>query len=329
MILGSRSETYQYSKDYLFYIAVGAPFILLANTFGHAVRGEGASKASMIGGMIGTIVNIILDPIFILLFHMGTAGAAIATVLGNVFGCVYYIYFLTRKSQSMSLNFRYFKSCGQIAMRALSVGVPAGINSALMSIATILLNNVLVPYGDTAVAAMGIVTKVYLFVVFVHMGISNGIQPLLGYCYGAGNRKRFMGILKFSGALTIICGSILAIAYIVFSKQIMEVFIDNSEVIQYGVPMLIVTSLAGSVLGLMFLSINSMQGLFFIPLLFILNQIFGLNGISYTQTVSAYLAILIAVFMLFSSVKKAFSAEKHRTELKRDINLSHTHEVME
>lgn len=329
MILGSRSETYQYSKDYLFYIAVGAPFILLANTFGHAVRGEGASKASMIGGMIGTIVNIILDPIFILLFHMGTAGAAIATVLGNVFGCVYYIYFLTRKSQSMSLNFRYFKSCGQIAMRVLSVGVPAGINSALMSIATILLNNVLVPYGDTAVAAMGIVTKVYLFVVFVHMGISNGIQPLLGYCYGAGNRKRFMGILKFSGALTIICGSILTIAYIVFSKQIMEVFIDNSEVIQYGVPMLIVTSLAGSVLGLMFLSINSMQGLFFIPLLFILNQIFGLNGISYTQTVSAYLAILIAVFMLFSSVKKAFSAEKHRTELKRDINLSHTHEVME
>ena len=343
MILGSRSETYQYSKEYLFYIAVGAPFILLANTFGHAVRGEGASKASMIGGMIGTIVNIILDPIFILVFHMGTAGAAIATVLGNVFGCAYYIYFLTRKSQSMSLHLRYFKSCGQIAVRVLSVGVPAGINSALMSIATVLLNNVLVPYGDTAVAAMGIVTKVYLFVVFVHMGISNGIQPLLGYCYGAGNRKRFMGILKFSGVLTIVCGSVLTIAYIVFSKQIMEVFIDNSEVVQYGVPMLIATSLAGPVLGLMFLSINSMQaldrplpatilslcrqGLFFIPLLFILNQIFGLNGISYTQTVSDYLAILIAVFMLFSSVKKAFPAEKRSTELKRDINPSHTHEV--
>ena len=228
-------------------------------------------------------------------------------------------------------------------MRVLSVGVPAGINSALMSIATVLLNNVLVPYGDTAVAAMGIVTKVYLFIVFVHMGISNGIQPLLGYCYGAGNRKRFMGILKFSGVLTIVCGSILTIAYIAFSKQIMEVFIDNSEVVQYGVPMLIATSLAGPVLGLMFLSINSMQaldrplpatilslcrqGLFFIPLLFILNQIFGLNGISYTQTVSDYLAILIAVFMLFSSVKKAFPAEKCSTELKCKQNLSHTHEV--
>lgn len=343
MILGSRSETYQYSKEYLFYIAVGAPFILLANTFGHAVRGEGASKASMIGGMIGTIVNIILDPIFILVFHMGTAGAAIATVLGNVFGCVYYLYFLTRKSQSMSLNFRYFKRCGQIATRVLSVGVPAGISSALMSIATILLNNALVPYGDTAVAAMGIVTKVYLFIVFVHMGISNGIQPLLGYCYGAGNRKRFMGILKFSGILTVICGSILTIAYIVFSKQIMGIFIDDSEVVQYGVPMLIATSLPGPVLGLMFLSINSMQaldrplpatilslcrqGLFFIPLLFILNQVFGLNGISYTQAVSDYLAILIALFMLFTSVKKVFLAEKRSAELNHETKLSHKCEV--
>lgn len=225
----------------------------------------------------------------------------------------------------MSLNFRYFRNCGQTAVRVLSVGVPAGINSALMSIATILLNNVLVPYGDTAVAAMGIVTKVYLFIVFVHMGISNGIQPLLGYCYGAGNRKRFMGILKFSGILTVLCGSILTAAYMIFSKQIMGVFIDNSEVIQYGVPMLIAASLAGPVLGLLFLSINSMQaldcplpatilsfcrqGLFFIPFLFILNQIFGLHGISYTQTVSDYLAVLIAVYMLFSSIKKAFPAD--------------------
>ena len=290
------------------------------------IRSDGSPKFAMISTLAGAAVNIILDPIFILTFHMGTAGAAIATVLGNVFGCAYYLYFLTRKSQSMSLDFRYFKSCNQVAVRVLSVGVPAGISSALMSIATILLNNALVPYGDTAVAAMGIVTKVYLFIVFVHMGISNGIQPLLGYCYGAGNRKRFMGILKFSSILTVICGSILTLAYIMFSRQIMGVFIEDAEVVQYGIPMLIATSLAGPVLGLMFLSINSMQainrplpatilslcrqGLFFIPLLFILNKVFGLHGINYTQTVSDYLAILIAVFMLFSSVKKAFSTEK-------------------
>lgn len=318
-MLGSNHDTYQYSKDYLFYIAIGAPFILLANTFGHAVRGEGSSQASMIGGMIGTVINIILDPIFILTFNMGTAGAAIATVFGNIFGCLYYIYFLTKKSQSMSLKFRYCKNCASVAKTVLSVGIPAGINSALMSISTVLLNNALIPYGDAAVAAMGIVTKVYLFIVFIHMGISNGIQPLLGYCYGAGNRRRFIDILKFSGILTVICGSVLTLGYIVFSRQIMGLFINNSEVIQYGVPMLIAASLAGPVLGLMFLSINSMQalnrplpatllslcrqGLFFIPLLFLLNHLFGLDGINYTQTVSDYLAIFIAIFMLFSSLK--------------------------
>lgn len=319
-VLGSNSETYQYSKDYLYYIALGAPFILFANAFGHAVRGEGASKASMIGGMIGTVVNIILDPLFILTFRMGTAGAAVATVLGNVFSCVFYLYFLEYKSQAMSFQFRYFKNCCNVAGRVLSVGVPAGISSAFMSIATVLLNNVLVPYGDTAVAAMGIVTKVYLLIVFVHMGISNGIQPLLGYCYGAGNSRRFIGILKFSGILTVLCGSILTVMYVVFSEQIMGLFIDDAKVIQYGIPMLVATSLAGPVLGLMFLSINSMQalncplpatvlslcrqGLFFIPLLFILNHVFGLNGINYTQTVSDYLAIFIALFMLFQSIRK-------------------------
>ncbi len=325
-ILGSNEATYQFSKDYLYYIALGAPFILLANTFGHAVRGEGASKASMVGGMIGTIVNIVLDPIFILGFGMGTAGAAIATVLGNVFGCVYYIYYLTRKSSCMSLNIKYLKNSKRTARRILSVGFPAGISSALMSIATILLNNSLVPYGDTAVAAMGIVTKIYLFIVFVHMGVSNGIQPLLGYCYGAWNRNRFMGILKFSGVVTLICGSILTAVYIIFSRQILGLFIDDQEVIQYGVPMLIATSLAGPILGLMFLSINSMQaldlplpatilslcrqGLFFIPLLFMLNKAFGLNGINYTQTVSDYLAIIIALVMLVLSIKKRMPVKK-------------------
>lgn len=322
-VLGSNQATYGFSRDYLFYIALGAPFILLANTFGHAVRGEGASRVSMTGGMIGTVVNIILDPVFILVLDMGTAGAAIATVLGNVFGCVYYIHYLSRKSPFMSLKVKYLRNCGRTAMRVLSVGVPAGISSALMSIATVLLNNALVPYGDTAVAAMGVVTKVYLFIVFIHMGISNGIQPLLGYCYGAGNQKRFMGILKFSGILTVVCGSVLTAAYILFSSQIMGVFIDDAQVIQYGIPMLRAASLAGPILGLMFLAINSMQaldcplpatilslcrqGLFFIPLLFLLNKVFGLGGINYTQTVSDYLAIMIALVMLVLSIRKRLS----------------------
>lgn len=324
-VLGGNEATYRFSKDYLFYIALGAPFILLANTLGHIVRGEGASKASMVGGIVGTIVNIILDPILILSFGMGTAGAAIATVLGNAFGCIYYIYYLMRKSLVLSLRWRYLRGGRQIAESVLPVGVPAGISSALMSVATVMLNNTLVPYGDAAVAAMGVVTKVYLFIVFVHMGICNGVQPLLGYCYGLGNRSRFMGILKFSGILTVICGSIITAVYIIFSREIMELFIDNAEVIHNGISMLVAVSLAGPILGLMFLSINSMQalnrplpatilslcrqGLFFMPFLFALNKTFGLAGIIYTQTVSDYLCIIIALVLLLISIRKAIPLE--------------------
>ena len=146
-ILGSSPNTYKFAEDYLFYIALGAPFILFANAFGHTVRGEGAASASMIGGMIGTVVNIILDPIFILTFKMGTAGAAVATVLGNIFSCVYYIYYFQKKSPNLSIAFKNFNFFGKAAKRTVSLGIPAGINSALMSISNVVLNNKLVSYG--------------------------------------------------------------------------------------------------------------------------------------------------------------------------------------
>lgn len=266
------------------------------------------------------MANIILDPIFILTLDMGTAGAAIATVLGNVFGCVYYIYYLTRKSPLLSMHPQYLAGCGRIARRVVSIGIPAGINSALMSISTVLLNNALVPYGDTAVAAMGIVTKVYMFIVFVHMGITNGIQPLLGYCHGAGAVKRFGAILRFSGALTVVCGTLLSGFYIAFAPGVVRVFIDDAQVIEYGAAMLVATSLAGPVLGLLFLTINSLQamdrpvpatllslfrqGVFFIPLLFVLGRLFGLNGINFTQTTADYLAIVIALFLLVRALRQ-------------------------
>ena len=203
----------------------------------------------------------------------------------------------------------------------LSIGVPAGANSALMSVATVLLNNALVAYGDKAVAAMGIVTKAYMFIAFVHMGIANGIQPLLGYCYGANNRDRFRGILKFSGVLTVLCGTVLSAVYIVCSEPVVGLFIDDPEVVAYGGPMLIATSLAGPILGLLFLAINSMQalgrpvpatvlsvcrqGLFFIPLLYLLDAVFGLNGINFTQTVADYLSIAISLLLLRSTMRRA------------------------
>ncbi|WP_427043249.1 MATE family efflux transporter [Fusobacterium sp. SB021] len=318
-VLGSSENTYQFSKDYLFYIALGAPFIFFANTFGHTVRGEGAASASMIGGMIGTVVNIIFDPVFILIFNMGTAGAAIATVLGNIFGCVYYIYYFKRKSHFLSINFKNFYFLGKAARKTVALGIPAGVNSALMSGSNIVLNNKLVSYGDAPVAAMGVAIKVYLLIVFIHMGIANGIQPLLGYCFGAKKKERFIKIFNFSGFLTILIGTVLTAVYIIFSSEIIEFFINDREVIEYGKKMLIATSVSGPILGILFLCINSMQaverpfpatlvsicrqGFIFIPLLYVLDKIFGLNGINFTQAAADYISIILSMILLKLSLK--------------------------
>ncbi|MFR9020262.1 MAG: MATE family efflux transporter, partial [Fusobacterium sp.] len=318
-VLGSSENTYQFSKDYLFYIALGAPFIFFANTFGHTVRGEGAASASMIGGMIGTVVNIIFDPVFILIFNMGTAGAAIATVLGNIFGCVYYIYYFKRKSHFLSINFKDFYFLGKAARKTVALGIPAGVNSALMSGSNIVLNNKLVSYGDAPVAAMGVAIKVYLLIVFIHMGIANGIQPLLGYCFGAKKKERFIKIFNFSGFLTILIGTVLTAVYIIFSSEIIEFFINDREVVEYGKKMLIATSASGPILGILFLCINSMQaverpfpatlvsicrqGFIFIPLLYVLDKIFGLNGINFTQAAADYISIILSMILLKLSLK--------------------------
>lgn len=318
-VLGSSENTYQFSKDYLFYIALGAPFIFFANTFGHTVRGEGAASASMIGGMIGTVVNIIFDPVFILIFNMGTAGAAIATVLGNIFGCVYYIYYFKRKSHFLSINFKDFYFLGKAARKTVALGIPAGVNSALMSGSNIVLNNKLVSYGDAPVAAMGVAIKVYLLIVFIHMGIANGIQPLLGYCFGAKKKECFIKIFNFSGFLTILIGTVLTAVYIIFSSEIIEFFINDREVIEYGKKMLIATSVSGPILGILFLCINSMQaverpfpatlvsicrqGFIFIPLLYVLDKIFGLNGINFTQATADYISIILSMILLKLSLK--------------------------
>lgn len=318
-VLGSSENTYQFSKDYLFYIALGAPFIFFANTFGHTVRGEGAASVSMIGGMIGTVVNIIFDPVFILIFNMGTAGAAIATVLGNIFGCAYYIYYFKRKSHFLSINFKDFYFLGKAARKTVALGIPAGVNSALMSGSNIVLNNKLVSYGDAPVAAMGVAIKVYLLIVFIHMGIANGIQPLLGYCFGAKKKERFIKIFNFSGFLTILIGTVLTAVYIIFSSEIIEFFINDREVVEYGKKMLIATSVSGPILGILFLCINSMQaverpfpatlvsicrqGFIFIPLLYVLDKIFGLNGINFTQAAADYISIILSMILLKLSLK--------------------------
>ena len=312
-LFGANAETYEFARGYTFHIAYGAPFIIWFAAASFIVRAEGASREAMIGSMIGTIANIVLDPIFISVLGQGTAGAAIATTIGNVLASGYYLWYFLRKSRMLSISWRYFTVRGGILTKICSSGLPTAIFSALMSVSTIVLNQLLVVYGNDPVAAIGIVFKANMFITFLQMGLANGVQPLLGYNYGAGNMERFREVESYTKKCCLAAGVIATVLYFVFREEIISLFISDSDVIAYGVQMLIAYMLSGPVIGILFVNMNCMQsvghafpatvlsvlrqGILLIPLLYLLRALFGLNGVILGQSVTDYIAVILSVFL--------------------------------
>ena len=243
-LIGASENTIDYARDYLFFIALGAPFIMFGTAFGNILRGEGASRESMIGNLIGTIVNIVLDPIMILVLGWGVVGAAVATVIGNMAASLFYLGYFLRKRSSLSINIHDFKLGENIPFSVASIGIPASLNNILMSCANMVLNQMLASYGDTPVAAMGVATKVNMLVVLLQIGLCAGIQPLIGYNYGARNKDRIISTIKISIVYAVGMMLIGLCVLQIFPKQILNLFNASNELIIIGVPALKTISLS-------------------------------------------------------------------------------------
>lgn len=317
----------EYSRDYLKYIALGGPLIVTSITASNLIRGEGAAKESMIGMMIGTVTNIILDPVMILIFDMGVGGAAIATVIGNLASVVYYAFYLIRGNSILSCNPKRFYAGNRIASNVIPIGVPAAINNILMSLSNIILNNLMKDYGEAAVAALGIAMKVNMLIVFVQMGMGMGIQPLIGYSFGAKNIKRLKGTIKFTILCTVIFGTILSVLYFIFTSSIINLFNGENDplVTEYGVKILRALIITGPFIGIMFafnfafqgmgkpvpslvLSLGR-QGLIFLPVVIIMNRIFAFDGIIYAQPAADLICVVLSAIMFAVIVSKQKKAE--------------------
>lgn len=312
-IFGANEETYALARGYVFHISYGAPFIIWSAAASFVVRSEGASKEAMIGSMIGTIANIVLDPVLISGFHLGAAGAAVATTLGNILASLYYLWYFVKKSNNFSIGIRNFTCRYGIFSGICSCGLPTAIFSTLMSVSTIVLNQILVAYGNAPVAAIGIVFKANMFITFLQMGLANGVQPLLGYNFGSGDKKHFQDIAAYTKKCCIVIGILATLLFFVFRRQIIGLFIQDEEVIMYGVRMLIAYMLSGPVIGILFMNMNCMQsvgkafwatilsvlrqGVLLIPLLFLLNALGGLTGVIYGQALTDYIAVILSVLM--------------------------------
>ena len=320
-LIGTNTDTYGFAKDYLFNIALGGIFIVISTAMGNIVRGEGAAKASMAGMMIGTIVNMVLDPIMILLLGMGVSGAAVATIIGNICSVVFYaVYLIRRRGRTvLSMSPKDLRFSG-IAGGVLSIGLPASFNNVLMSVSNILLNVFLSKYGNAPIAAMGVAMKSNMLVVMLQLGIGIGMQPLVGYCYGAGNREKLSKVMKTAALCNFFIGTALTVFYLFACRSIVGAFIDEPAVVEYGVTMLRALMISGPLIGIMFvfsftfqamgkavpsliLSV-SRQGFVFLPVLFLGDRLFGLNGIVYAQPCADIGSLIIAAVMFVVIMKK-------------------------
>ncbi|MDO4322324.1 MAG: MATE family efflux transporter [Lachnospiraceae bacterium] len=312
--VGASSDTMEYAAQYLNIVALGIPFLIVSNSFSNIIRAEGKAKTAMMGMIIGNLMNIVLDPLMILGFGWNVAGAAIATVIGNIFSAGFYVVHLASPKSMLSIRPKDYAVGNGVASGVMAIGIPASLNSILLSVSNIIINNLMANYGDMAVAGLGVAMKVNMIVVMLLIGLGSGIQPLLGYCYGAGNRKRYMDVMKFSLALAF-CLSMIMTAICYFGAGVLvKAFLDNPDAYDYGIQFARTYIYSGPVMGILFVFINaiqatgaalpalilsvSRQGLIYIPILLIFQNVFdSARMLAASQPVTDYLAAALAVVL--------------------------------
>lgn len=313
-LLGASSDTMDSAMAYYSYLALGAPVIIFTLVPSNILRTEGMAVASMVGSITGTMVNIILDPIFIFGLNMGAGGAALATVLSNVVSAVLFIVLLVTKSQRLSVRPGDCSVQGTELREILVIGVPASITNLMQSFAMTLTNRFLLPYGTENVAALGIALKVNMIVMLIMVGFAFGAQPLLGYNYGANNRERLRDILKFDVLVQLVFSVVMTVVFLISAPQIIRIFMSDGGVIQAGsrilrcmvitMPLmgiiLVCTTLfqaAGKAMPAFLLSI-SRQGVALLICMVVLSAVFGFYGVILAQAAADVVSVILALVLL-------------------------------
>lgn len=322
-VVGSSPDTEEYVKQYLLIISVGVPFLIVANSFSNIIRAEGKANKAMMGMILGNITNIILDPIMILGFRWNVAGAAVATVIGNMVAAAFYIFHFASGKSMLSIHPKHYMAADGIAAGVFGIGIPASLNNILMSISNIVINNLMAHHGDMAVAGLGVSMKVNMIVVMLLIGVGTGIQPLLGYCFGAGDRKRFLGVLKFSLCLAVALSAVMTVICYVGAGPMVNAFLEDANAYEYGMQFARILIISGPVLGILFVLVNtiqamgaaipslvlsvSRQGLVYLPVLAIFNQMFDTpKMLVMAQPVTDYIAVTLAAVLCMVAFHRHF-----------------------
>lgn len=319
-LIGASADTWDLAETYLVIVACCGPFVLISNCFSNIVRTEGEPAKAMMGTLIGNLLNTALDPLFILGFGWGIAGAAIATAIGNVIGAGYYIAYFVQGRSSLSISLKDFTVKDKAAGAVLVIGIPAALGSVLMSISQIIINSQMAEYGDMAVAAMGVAMKVVIITGMACMGLGQGVQPVLGYCVGAGLWERFQKVLRFSLIFAFLLSAALTGLCYLFTNQIVSVFLTDITAFGYAVQFSRILLTTSFLFGVFYVLTNALQamgaataaliinvsrqGLLFIPALFMLKAVMGMTGLVWAQPVADIVSLAIASVLYVMTSKR-------------------------
>lgn len=324
-LIGTDATTLEATGSYLLWtVAFGAAPAILNVVLAYLVRSEGSSLHASIGTMSGCFLNILLDPFFILPWglNLGAAGAGLATFLSNCVACLYFfvLLFVRRGKTFVCVRPSMFGFRRGIVLGVLGVGVPASIQNLLNVTGKTVLNNFASGYGSDAVAAMGIATTIAMVPVQIFFGLSQGVMPLVSYNYASGNARRMKSTVAFTikagGAFMVVCTAALFFA----SRQFTLMFMQNEAVVEYGSAFLRALCLSQPFLCMDFIAVGVFQAcgmgkksflfavlrkiVLEIPALFLLDRLWPLYGLAYSQLVAEVILSVMAVVILLGIFRK-------------------------
>jgi putative MATE family efflux protein len=317
--LGATDTMLEYTEGYLFYILLGIPFISTSFMLNNLLRFQGSTFYGMIGMVSGAIINIILDPIFIFGLNLGVRGASLATMLSQVVGFSVLLFCCTKKD-NIRIKFSDFKPSLPLYAAIVKGGTPSLLRQVFASMSTLILNLAARQYGDITIASFTIANRVIMFITFTVMGFGQGFQPVCGFNYGAKRFDRvhqgFWFCIKVTSTMLLLC----SILTFFFSKGVIALFRDDDvQVLELGSrilrSLLIVTPLGGWIVmcNMFFQTIGkslpasflalARQGLILIPIILIVNPLFGMDGLILATPISEALTFLISLPMCISILR--------------------------
>ncbi len=314
-LFGATETILPYAGEYMRIILLGAPALTFIMCMNNVIRSEGNARIAMNSMLISALINIALDPIFIFVLNMGIKGAATATVISQLCTMAYQLYYFGSGKSILKFSFKRLKPRSMIVKEVFALGAPSFARQTAMSVLAAIINNLLAVYGgDISIAVYGVITKLLTFATMAILGFSQGMQPLVGYNYGARKIHRAKQSVNYSILFSVISGTILFLIVMIWPAEVIGIFTTDKNLIEQGINATRIVFLTLPVIGIqimggglfqaigkalpaMILSL-SRQVLFLIPLVYLMSAFLGLNGIWYAFVTADILSTIVTVFLM-------------------------------